>query len=151
MANRNPVCDEIFTAEGLLCLTEEETLAAGRALAECVGPGVTLALDGPLGAGKTCFVKGLAEAMGENPGAVSSPTFPIVHEYLDGALVHLDLYRIESAAELEELGIEDSLSVPGVRVIEWAAKFPKALPASAWHLDFTIEGDFRRIRGSRPA
>jgi len=150
MANRNPVCDKIFTSEGLLCSTEEETLAAGRALAEIVGPGVTLALDGPLGAGKTCFVKGLAEAMGENSAAVSSPTFPIVHEYLEGALVHLDFYRIESEAELDELGIDDSLSSPGVRVIEWAAKFPHALPATAWRLVFTIEGDARRIRGGRP-
>jgi len=93
------------------------------------GPAV-VALIGPLGAGKTEWVKGLAEGLGVDPKLVASPTFVIASEYPGRrCLAHVDLYRIESEAELEATGFVDLLA-PGVVVaVEWADRFPAALPA----------------------
>ena len=111
----------------------EATRAAAGALARAVGPeGLLIALIGPLGAGKTVFAKGLAEGLGIDPAVVASPTFVIASEYPvpDGRrLAHIDLYRVESAAELEAAGFLDWLE-PGVLVaVEWADRLPEALPA----------------------
>ncbi len=116
----------------------EATRAAARALARAVGPeGLLVALIGPLGAGKTVFAKGLAEGLGLDPAVVASPTFVIASEYTapDGRrLAHIDLYRVESAAELETAGFLDWLE-PGVLVaVEWADRLPEALPADRLEL-----------------
>ncbi len=90
-----------------------------------------VALEGPLGAGKTAFVKGLAEGVGLDPAGVSSPTFVIASEYpaRDGPrLAHVDLYRIESRAELESAGFLDLLEPGTLVAVEWADRFPEALP-----------------------
>jgi tRNA threonylcarbamoyladenosine biosynthesis protein TsaE len=151
MANRNPMCDEIFTAGGVVCRTEEETRALARDLAEAIADTATLSLEGPLGAGKTCFVQGLAEGLGLDRAMVSSPTFTLVHEYPGGRIpfVHFDLYRLDSAQELTGLGYEEYFQFPGLRAIEWGDKFADALPAGAWRIRFSIESDTRRIRGIR--
>jgi tRNA threonylcarbamoyladenosine biosynthesis protein TsaE len=98
-------------------------------LASGAGPAV-VALVGPLGAGKTEWVKGLAEGLGVDPKLVASPTFVIASEYPGRwRLAHVDLYRIESEAELEATGFLDLL-VPGTVVaVEWADRFPASLPA----------------------
>jgi len=107
-------------AAGRTTASEEETQAAGRELASTLEAGDVLLVSGELGAGKTTFVRGLAEGLGINPGDVSSPTFTLVHEYRGGRLTlyHADLYRLERAATddlgLEEIGIKD-----GVLAIEW--------------------------------
>jgi tRNA threonylcarbamoyladenosine biosynthesis protein TsaE len=110
----------------------EETRAAARALAEALaGEDLVIALRGPLGAGKTVFAKGLAEGLGLDPRRVASPTFPIASEYpLPGGrrLAHLDLYRIGSEAELEAAGFLDLLAPGTLLVVEWADRFPAALP-----------------------
>ena len=116
----------------------EATRAAARALACAVGPeGLLVALIGPLGAGKIVFAKGLAEGLGLDPAVVASPTFVIASEYTapDGRrLAHIDLYRVESAAELETAGFLDWLE-PGVLVaVEWADRLPEALPADRLEL-----------------
>jgi tRNA threonylcarbamoyladenosine biosynthesis protein TsaE len=151
MANRNPICDGIFTAQGVVCDSEEETRALGRALAEAVATDATLSLEGPLGAGKTCFVQGLAEGLGLDPAMVSSPTFTLVHEYPGGRLplIHFDLYRLNFVEELAGLGYEEYFQSPGIRAIEWGDKFPAALPGSAWRIRLSIEGESRRVRGTR--
>ena len=148
MANRNPLFHEIFSPAGVLCRSEEETLQAARGLAAALCPGRVLSLEGPLGAGKTCFVKGLAVGLGLDPSAVSSPTFTLVHEYEGGRvpLVHMDLYRIESAAELAGLGLEDYFAGPVAVAVEWGGKFAAELPPDAWRISFAIEGAARRIR-----
>jgi tRNA threonylcarbamoyladenosine biosynthesis protein TsaE len=110
----------------------EATRAAARALARCVAAeGLTLALSGPLGSGKTAFVKGLAGGLGLAPERVASPTFVIASEYEtpDGRrLAHVDLYRVGSRDELEAAGFSDLLE-PGVLLaVEWADRFPDALP-----------------------
>ena len=147
MANRNPYSQQIFSAPGILCRSEEETRQSAYELAAALRPGTVLSLEGPLGAGKTCFVKGLAVGLGLSLEAVSSPTFTLVHEYDGGRLplVHMDLYRIDSASELDGLGLDDYLTGPLVSAIEWGGKFASALPSGTWRITFAIEGTARRI------
>lgn len=129
------------------CSGIEATLAAARALAEAVGPdGLVLALTGPLGAGKTAFVKGLAAGLGIDPATVSSPTFVIANQYRgrDHALAHVDLYRLESAAELDDAGFLDLLEPGAVVAVEWADRLPDALPADRIELRIERAGDAAR-------
>ena len=112
---------------------EAAALAAAidAALAGGTGPELAVvALIGPLGAGKTEWVKGLAEGLGVDPKLVASPTFVIASEYPgERRLAHVDLYRIESEAELEATGFVDLLAPGAVVAVEWADRFPAALPA----------------------
>ena len=106
-----------------------------------------LALHGDLGSGKTCFVQGLALALGVK-GPVTSPTFALVHEYRGlRRLVHVDLYRIPSALEALHLGLEEYFEVEGITAIEWAERMAPALPAHTIHMEFeTLPGkSVRRI------
>ena len=110
----------------------EATRVAARTLAELLdGESLIVALTGPLGAGKTVFAKGVAEGLGIDPRDVSSPTYVIASEYRvagGGRLVHADWYRVGSEDELEEAGLRDWLTPTTVAVIEWADRFPRALP-----------------------
>ena len=113
------------------------TVAAGARLAGVVRGGDAIALVGDLGAGKTTFVTGLCAALGA--GSATSPTFSLVNEYRGGRLIvwHVDLYRIERARELPELGLDDIVGDPrGISVIEWADRFP-VMPLD--HLQLTLE------------
>ena len=103
--------------------SEEETAAVGRALAATLSAGGVVLLYGDLGAGKTAFVRGLAEGLGVPPEDVSSPTFTLVQEYRGGRLTlfHVDLYRINDPREIEDLGL-DEIAEDGVLAIEWAEK-----------------------------
>ncbi len=86
------------------------------------GRSVMIGLQGDLGAGKTTFVKGMAEGLGLDPQLVTSPTFTIINEY--GPLIHVDLYRLEKKGEMEALGLEEYLAPDRILVVEWAEKFP---------------------------
>ncbi len=84
-----------------------------------------MALEGPLGAGKTTLAKGIAEAL-EIEEAITSPTFTIVSEYLGKLpLYHIDLYRVGSSEEIELLGLEELIYGDGVSVVEWSDKAPE--------------------------
>lgn len=91
--------------------------------------GETIALYGPLGAGKTALVRGIAQGLGASPTAVTSPTFVVIHEYQGRLpLAHVDLYRIRSLRELESIGLIEYFSGQTVTAIEWADKGLAALP-----------------------
>ncbi|MGE3488435.1 MAG: tRNA (adenosine(37)-N6)-threonylcarbamoyltransferase complex ATPase subunit type 1 TsaE [Vicinamibacterales bacterium] len=111
--------------------SEADTRAVAARLATQLQPGAVLLLSGDLGAGKTAFVRGLAEGLGIDPGDVTSPTFTLVHEYRQGRLplVHVDLYRLDKA-DLDELGMDSDLAERGVLAIEWAERLSRALPGS---------------------
>lgn len=103
--------------------------AAIEAVAETRAIGFVIGLTGPLGAGKTEWVRGLAEGLGVDTRLVTSPTFVIASEY-PGArpLAHVDFYRLASEAELEATGFVDLLDPGRVVAIEWSDRFPGALP-----------------------
>ena len=109
--------------------SEAETHAVARALAATLRPGDVLLLEGNLGAGKTTFVRGLAEGLGIDPAEVSSPTFTLVHEYRGGRLllVHADLYRLAHGAT-DELGLEELREDGGVLAIEWPDRLVPPMP-----------------------
>jgi tRNA threonylcarbamoyl adenosine modification protein YjeE len=120
------------------------TLRVGERLAGLVRGGDAIALVGELGAGKTTLVIGLVGALGGGPAA--SPTFSLVNEY-PGPLVvwHVDLYRIERAAELAELGLDDVIGDPrGICVVEWADRFA-VLPADHLRLALAHAGGGRTL------
>ncbi len=123
----------------------EETEKAGEKLAEKLKAGDILALDGDLGAGKTAFARGVARGLGVT-AHVTSPTFAIVHTY-KGRLpfFHFDMYRLESAEELYDIGWEDYLASGGVILIEWAEKVGDAIPPEAMRIRITREGDTTRL------
>jgi tRNA threonylcarbamoyladenosine biosynthesis protein TsaE len=106
--------------------------------------GLLVVLSGPLGAGKTLFAKGLAQGLGVAPEEVTSPTFAICSEYdlADGRrIAHLDGYRLESSAELEDAGFLDLL-VPGTIVlIEWGERFRDALPGDRLEIEISRPGE----------
>ena len=117
--------------------SEAETHALAARLAHTLRPGMVVALDGPLGAGKTAFVRGLAEGLGAVGNAVSSPTFVIVQEYATTAapLVHVDAYRMSSPDELETIGWDEMIARRDVVIaVEWAARLADALPPDAVHV-----------------
>jgi tRNA threonylcarbamoyladenosine biosynthesis protein TsaE len=100
-----------------------ETLVLGEALGGSARPGDVILLAGPLGAGKTVLVQGIAAGLG-SVAEVGSPTFVLVRQY-NGRLplVHADLYRLEGRKEIDALGLLE-LSEPGVLVVEWADRAP---------------------------
>jgi tRNA threonylcarbamoyladenosine biosynthesis protein TsaE len=121
-----------------------ETERVARELGERAVPGLRLHLFGELGAGKTAFVRGLAEGLGVDPDAVSSPTFALVQEYRGRLpLVHVDLYRL-SPAEVPDLGLE-SLATDGVLAVEWAERLPAPDPGAVAVRIEDLGGDSRRI------
>lgn len=111
--------------------SEEETLAAGAALAAELAPDGILLLSGELGSGKTVLARGVARGLGIEPREVQSPTFNLIREHRGsgGILVHVDLYRLEPE-ETAALGLEELLAGPGVKVVEWAERLPFAVSSS---------------------
>ena len=106
----------------------EETIALGRDLAQLLTPPEVVLLRGDLGAGKTTLVKGIAQAFdAASEDDVTSPTFTLIHEYRgpEATLYHIDLYRVDTARELETLGLDDLMGENHILLIEWGDKFPR--------------------------
>lgn len=125
------------------CLGVEATRGVSMALSQVVeASGLILSLIGPLGAGKTAFVKGLAEGLGIDPSGVASPTFVIANQYPARSgrrLAHVDLYRLATAEELEDVGFLDLLEPGAVVAVEWGDRLPGALPRD--RLELRIDRD----------
>lgn len=122
-----------------------ETFALGEQIGAELRGGEILMLDGPLGAGKTVFVKGLASALGIDPEDVTSPSFTLVNPYAGRLpLFHLDLYRLdEGAAAANAVDLEELISDErAVVVIEWGARLSQyPLPANVWGIAISGDGD----------
>ena len=118
-----------------------ETEALGARLADALDAGRVVAFTGDLGAGKTAFVSGMARALGVEE-RVTSPTFTIVNEYEGGRLplFHFDMYRLEDAGDLFDIGWEDYLDRGGVCALEWSERVEEALPEDAVRVSI-VRGD----------
>ena len=127
-------------------LCEADTRQAGYELGKRCRPGTVIALSGDLGAGKTAFVRGLAEALGCR-GRVTSPTFTIVNEYPGTLpLFHFDMYRLSGSDDLFEIGWEDYLERGGVCAVEWSELIPDAFPPDTVRVAIVkTGGDTREI------
>lgn len=128
-----------------LTSTPGQTIAAGRELSARLAAGAVVALCGDLGAGKTHFVRGMAEGWGAAESA-ASPTFALLHEYDSprGPIRHLDLYRALSAAEVWSAVHDEMHDDSGLLVIEWADRFPELVPPGATWVHLRYAGDGQR-------
>jgi tRNA threonylcarbamoyladenosine biosynthesis protein TsaE len=125
----------------------DATEAVGAALASVLAPGAVVGLAGPLGAGKTCFVRGMATELGIDPALISSPTFVYLVDYPGRgiALYHADLYRLaEMPAEAAEaayegIGLGAAFAAGGIAVVEWWDCYCGPPPESLVRVEFVIE------------
>jgi tRNA threonylcarbamoyladenosine biosynthesis protein TsaE len=123
-----------------------ETIRIGRLLGKRLLPGDVIALIGELGTGKTQFIKGLVWGTGvSRPSRVSSPSFTLIQKY-DAKIpfYHIDLYRLRSEKEAEELGLEEVLGREGIAAIEWADRIPSFLPEEILQITLQYIGENKR-------
>ncbi len=135
------------------CASAEATRALAAGIARRATPGAVIALSGDLGAGKTCFIQGLAAGLGVD-GPVTSPTFVMVAEHAGRLpLYHVDLYRTESLDEIRALGLAELMGGEGLTAIEWAERAEPMLPARTVRVRIQGAGDEPRtveIEGAPP-
>jgi len=133
----------------IISLSEEETFALGKRLAPMLGKGDVVALRGSLGAGKTCFIKGIARGLGIEE-ELTSPSYAIISEYecLVGnekiPFFHIDAYRLEGNGDFSAIGGEEIVYGNGISVIEWSDRIPALIPSGAFRIDFEILEDNKR-------
>lgn len=131
-----------------------ETEAFAEALAGRLGAGQVIAFRGGMGAGKTCFTRGLARGLGFR-GDVTSPTFALINEYVGGRLplFHFDMYRVETWEDLYSTGFFDYLEAGGVLAVEWSENIAGALPDGAVIVSIEAQEDGARritVTGGEP-
>ena len=122
--------------------------AFARQFAAGLQPGDAIALDGPLGSGKTTLVREIVAALHGSDDAVASPTFVLRHSY-DGTppIEHLDLYRIENPAELAELGLEDAFAPDRLTLVEWPGQAPQLIPQARFASGLRVAATVRERSG----
>lgn len=125
----------------------EETRRLGERLGRLLKEGDIICLHGELGAGKTSFTQGIAKGMGVAKAFITSPTFVIANEYKGRlALYHIDLYRLNNIAEIEDIGLSEYLKGEAVTVIEWAEKAEGLLSEDRLSVYLeSLGGDKRRL------
>ena len=110
--------------------SEDETIALGRQIAADLPKRAIVLLIGNLGAGKTTLAKGIINGLGAaQPEEVTSPTFTLIHEYGEGRVYHVDLYRLDTPHQVATLGLEEILDREAVVLVEWGERFPDLFPA----------------------
>jgi tRNA threonylcarbamoyladenosine biosynthesis protein TsaE len=125
--------------------SEAETIALGERLARELPPRGVVLLIGNLGAGKTTLAKGIVNGLGAAaPDEVSSPTFTLIHEYGEGRVYHIDLYRLDEPRDVATLGLEEIFERDGLVLIEWGERFPQLLPANRTEIRLRSVGDDER-------
>jgi tRNA threonylcarbamoyladenosine biosynthesis protein TsaE len=122
------------------------TEALGRRLAGLLFPGAVVALIGTLGAGKTHFVRVVAEGLGGDGRRVSSPTFALIHEYTGRQMpvYHFDTYRLPDEAAFADLGVGEYFDGDGVCLVEWADRVEGVLPAEHLRVAIEVTGETTR-------
>ncbi len=122
-------------------------MALGERLARVLPPHGVVLLTGNLGAGKTTLAKGIVSGLGAAAAEeVSSPTFTLIHEYGNGRVYHVDLYRLEEPRELATLGLEELFERDAMVLIEWGERFGRFLPAERTEIRIrAVDNDEREI------
>ena len=130
----------------------EETLSLGENLARFLKKGSILAIEGPIGAGKTCLVKGIASGLGIE-GNITSPSYTIISEYdasIDGEDIrffHIDAYRLRNSIDFSDIGGEEIIFGDGISVIEWSERIPGFILDGSLRVEIKIcNNDERKIR-----
>lgn len=127
-----------------ICQTASDTHELGSIIARSVPEGSIISLRGPLGAGKTIFVKGMAEALGITE-QITSPTYTLIEQYHGTKdLDHLDLYRLDSLEDFYAIGGEEILYSSSITVIEWSEVIDQILPEGTIFIELVIEQDGSR-------
>ncbi len=131
------------------CLTHSEdgTIELGRSIGRLLPRKACILLIGNLGAGKTTLAKGIIQGLGfALPEEVTSPTFTLIHEYGEGRVYHIDLYRLDEARQVATLGLDDIFDRDAVVLIEWGERFPELMPHPRMEIRLAaIDGDDRQI------
>ena len=131
--------------------SEEETIRIGGEIARDLPRKCVVLLIGNLGAGKTTITKGIVAELGAAaPDEVTSPTFTLIHEYSD-TVYHIDLYRLQTAAEVASLGLDDLFDRDAIILIEWGERFPHLMPNDRIEIRLTADDDEREIAVSLAA
>lgn len=126
---------------GIKTVTADETIQIARDFAPFIPVNKAIALHGDLGAGKTTFIKGLAQAW-KISEPVTSPTFNLYTLYQGTRqLVHLDAFRLNSGSDMDALMIDDFLSPPWCLAVEWPERIAEELPEDSWHLYLRVDAD----------
>ena len=127
----------------------DETINLGRQLASELPAKAVVLLIGNLGAGKTTLTQGIMEGLGvASRNEVASPTFTLIHEY--GRVYHIDLYRLDTEAEVATLGLDEIFDREAIVLIEWGERFPRLMPQERIEirLEHQPDEDTRRIQVS---
>lgn len=120
----------------------EETIEIGKSFAEKLNKGAVVLLSGEMGAGKTVFVKGMAQGLGIK-SLITSPTYAYMNDY-DGILYHYDCYRLTSGEDAESLGLTDYFYAGGICVVEWSENIADVIPNGAIRVTIEKTGEAQR-------
>ncbi len=120
----------------------EETIEIGKSFAEKLNKGTVVLLSGEMGAGKTVFVKGMAQGLGIK-SLITSPTYAYMNDY-DGILYHYDCYRLTSGEDAESLGLTDYFYAGGICVVEWSENIADVIPSGAIRVTIEKTGETQR-------
>ncbi|HEY7336322.1 MAG TPA: tRNA (adenosine(37)-N6)-threonylcarbamoyltransferase complex ATPase subunit type 1 TsaE [Bryobacteraceae bacterium] len=125
----------------------EETIDLGRRIARDLPRRAVVLLIGDLGAGKTTLAKGIVSGLGAAaPDDVSSPTFTLIHEYGNGRVYHIDLYRLDRPEEIASLGLEEIFEHDAIVLVEWGERFISLMPRRRIEIRLlAVDGDTRQI------
>jgi len=127
--------------------SEDETIELGRRIGRDLPRRAVVLLIGNLGAGKTTLAKGIISGLhAAPPEEVSSPTFTLIHEYGEGRVYHIDLYRLDRPEQIATLGLEEIFDRDAVVLIEWGERFPDLMPPDHREIRLrALEGDDREV------
>jgi tRNA threonylcarbamoyladenosine biosynthesis protein TsaE len=143
-ASDKSMSKETKTENMMISNSLKDTLEFGARLGKSLTPGTVIVLLGPLGAGKTALVKGMARGLGIKE-EITSPSFTIISVYeSDPPLYHVDLYRLKEVNELSDLGLEELIYGQGITVIEWPEKAFALLPEHTLAVSIDIRADGSR-------
>lgn len=122
--------------------TSDETFAIGEKFSQTILPQSVICFFGELGAGKTTFIKGMAQGLNINPSDVNSPTFQYLNIYNGKtSLFHFDLYRLQGVDDFLSLGFDEFFSQPGISCIEWTERIPEIIPKNAFKVSISHTED----------